>query len=105
MNLQVIASPDGKTIWVSVALADAVHDLTAARICAIIAELVACGLVVLGDNGYLGEEHICVPYHGRNKPATQKDANPAHAVLSELAKHANAQARDLAHPAQAPPLP
>jgi DDE superfamily endonuclease len=58
MNLQVIASPDGDIVWVSGPLPGAVHDLTAARIRGIIAELAACGLLALGDKGYLGEDHI-----------------------------------------------
>jgi len=55
MNLQVIAGPDGDIVWVSGPLPGAVHDLTAARIWGIIAELAACGLVALGDKGYRGE--------------------------------------------------
>jgi hypothetical protein len=81
MNLQVIASPDGDIVWVSGPLPGAVHDLTAARIRGIIAELAACGLLALGDKGCLGEEHIRTPYRGRNKPASQKDANRAYARL------------------------
>ena len=86
MNLQVIASPEGDIVWVSGPLPGAVHDLTAARIWGIIAELAACGLVVLGDKGYLGEQHIRTPYRGRNKPASQKDANRAHARLRAPAR-------------------
>lgn len=62
-------------------LPGAVHDLTAARIWGIVRELAASGLVVLGDKGYLGEDDIRTPYRGRNKPASQKDANNAHARL------------------------
>ena len=91
MNLQVIASPDGDIVWVSGPLPGAVHDLTAARIWGIIAELAACGLLALGDKGYLGEEHIRTPYRGRNKPASQKDANRAHARLRGPGERANAQ--------------
>jgi hypothetical protein len=58
MNLQVIAGPDGEILWVSGPLPGAVHDLTAARIWGIIAELAASGLIVLGDKGYLGEDCI-----------------------------------------------
>ena len=72
MNLQVIASPHGDIVWVSGPLPGAVHDLTAARIWGIIRELAACGLVVLGDKGYLGEDDIRTPYRGRNKPASQR---------------------------------
>jgi hypothetical protein len=77
MNLQVIASPSGDIIWVSGPLPGAVHDLTAARIWGIIRELAASGLVVLGDKGYLGEDDTRTPYRGRNKPASQKEANRA----------------------------
>ena len=91
MNLQVIASPDGEIAWVSGPLPGAVHDLTAARIWGIVAELAASGLVVLGDEGYLGEDCIRTPYKGRNKPASQKDANRAHARLRGPGERANAQ--------------
>jgi DDE superfamily endonuclease len=91
MNLQVIASPDGDIVWVSGALPGAVHDLTAARIWGIIAELAASGLVVLGDKGYLGEDDIRTPYRGRGKPASQKEANRAHARLRAPGERANAQ--------------
>jgi len=68
-----------------------VHDLTAARIWGIVRALAACGLVVLGDKGYLGEDDIRTPYRGRDKPASQKDANRAHARLRAPGERANAQ--------------
>jgi hypothetical protein len=77
MNLQVISGPDGEIVWVSVPLPGAVHDLTAARIWGIVRKLAASGLVVLGDKGYFGEDCIRTPYRGRNKHASQKDANRA----------------------------
>jgi hypothetical protein len=46
---------------------------------------------VIGDNGYLGEDDIRTPYRGRNKPASQKDANRAHARLRAPGERANAQ--------------
>ena len=55
------------------------------------AELAASDLVVLGDKGYLGEDRIRTPYRGRNKPASQKDANRAHARLRAPGERANAQ--------------
>jgi hypothetical protein len=91
MNLQVIASPGGDIVWVSGPLPGAVHDLTAARIWGIIRELAASGLIVLGDKGYLGEDDIRVPYRGRGKPASQKEANRAHARLRAPGERANAQ--------------
>ncbi len=93
MNLQVIASPDGDIVWVSGPLPGAVHDLTAARIWGVVRELAASGLVVLGDKGYLGEDDIRTPYRGRNKPASQKEANRAHARLRAPGEHANAQTK------------
>jgi hypothetical protein len=92
MNLQVIASPAGDIVWVSGPLPGAVHDLTAARIWGIVRELAASGLVVLADKGYTGAgEHVTTPYKGRNKPASQKAANQAHARLRAPGERANAQ--------------
>ena len=72
MNLQVIASPDGDIVWVSGPLPGAVHDLTAARIWGIIQAPAACGLIVLGDKGYLGEEHIRTPYRAGTSPPRRR---------------------------------
>ena len=72
-------------------LPGAVHDLTAARIWGIVRALAASGLVVLGDKGYIGEDDIRTPYRGRNKPASQKEANRAHARLRAPGERANAQ--------------
>jgi hypothetical protein len=59
-----------------------VHDLTAARIWGIVRELAAAGLIVLADKGYIGAgPHVLTPYRGRNKPASQKADNRAHAQL------------------------
>ena len=92
MTLQVIAAPDGEILWVSGALPGAVHDLTASRIWGIIRQLAASGLVVLADKGYAGAgDHIRIPYRGRGKPASQKDANRAHAQLRSPGERANAQ--------------
>jgi len=92
MNLQVISGLDGEMVWVSGPLPGAVHDLTAARIWGIVAELAASGLVVLADKGYAGaSEHIRTPYKGKNKPASQKDANRDHARLRAPGERANAQ--------------
>jgi len=92
MNLQVIASPDDGILWVSGALPCSAHDLTAARIWGILRELAASGLVVLADKGYTGAgDHVRIPYRGRGKPASQKDANRAHAQLRSPGERANAQ--------------
>jgi hypothetical protein len=92
MNLQVISSPQGEIVWVSGPLPGAVHDLTAARIWGIIRHLAGAGLIVLADKGYIGAgEHVLTPYRGRNKPASQKAANSAHAKLRAPGERANAQ--------------
>jgi hypothetical protein len=91
MNLQVIASPDGEIVWVSGALPGSVHDKNAEWIWGLLDELEAGGLVVLADKGYQGAEHAKVPYKGKNKPQSQKDANRAHAKLRAPGERANAQ--------------
>jgi DDE superfamily endonuclease len=92
MNLQVIASPHGEILWVSGALPGAVHDLTAARIWGIVRRLAAAGLIVLADKGYHGAgQPMITAYRGRNKPASQKAANRAHARLRAPGERANAQ--------------
>ena len=92
MNLQVISSPDGEILWVSGPLPGATHDLTAARIWGIVRELEAAGLITLADKAYIGAgQHVLTPYRGRNKPASQKAANSAHAKLRAPGERANAQ--------------
>jgi hypothetical protein len=92
MNLQVIASPGGDIVWVSGALPGAVHDKNAEWIWGVLAELEAAGLVVLADKGYQGSTYAKIPYRGRNKPESQKQANKAHAQLRAPGERANAQA-------------
>jgi hypothetical protein len=74
MNLQVIADPQGDILWVSGPLPGAVHDLTAARIWGIVAELAASGLIVLADKGYAGAgDHIRTPIRaGTNRPPRRR---------------------------------
>jgi hypothetical protein len=91
MNLQVIASPDGDVLWVSGALPGAVHDKKAEWIWGVLAELEAAGLVTLADKGYQGSAYAKIPYKGKNKPQSQKDANKAHAQLRAPGERANAQ--------------
>ena len=92
MNLQVISAPDGEILWVSGALpgararpdrrADLGHPARAGRF----------WLIVLADKGYAGAgDHVRIPYRGRGKPASQKDANRAHAQLRSPGERANAQ--------------
>jgi hypothetical protein len=91
MNLQVIASPGGDVLWVSGALPGSVHDKKAEWIWGVLAELEAAGLVTLADKGYQGAAHAKIPYRGKNKPESQKDANRAHAKLRAPGERAHAQ--------------
>ena len=91
MNLQVIASPDGDILWVSGALPGSVHDKNAEWIWGVLAELEAAGLIVLADKGHQGAAHAKLPYRGKNKPESQKQANRAHAKLRSPGERANAQ--------------
>ena len=91
MNLQVIASPGGDIVWVSGVLPGAVHDKKAGWIWGVLAGLEAAGLVTLADKGYQGSTHAKIPYRGKNKQASQKQANRAHARLRAPGERANAQ--------------
>jgi len=91
MNLQVIASPHGDILWVSGALPGSVHDKKAEWIRGVLAELEAAGLITLADKGYQGSAYAKIPYRGRNKPESQKQANKAHAKLRSPGERANAQ--------------
>ena len=91
MNLQVIASPDGGILRVSGALPGSVHDKKAGWIWGVLAELEAAGLVTLADKGYQGSAYAKIPYRGKNKPESQKEANRARARLRAPGERANAQ--------------
>jgi hypothetical protein len=90
MNLQVIASPVGDILWVSGALPGSVHDKKAEWVWGVLHELEAAGLVTLADKGYQGSTHAKIPYRGKNKPESQKEANRAHAKLRAPGERANA---------------
>jgi hypothetical protein len=91
MNLQVISGPAGQLLWVSGPLPGSVHDMKAAWIWGIEDELAAADLPALADKGYHGAAHAKVPYRGRGKPESQKQANRAHAKLRAPGERANAQ--------------
>lgn len=91
MNVQVLASPEGEIVWLSPALPGSVHDSKAAWIWQIMNELVAGGWIVLADKGYQGVAGVFTPYKGKGKPASQKDANRAHARLRGRGERAFAQ--------------
>ena len=90
MNLQVIASPGGDVLWVSGALPGSVHDKKAEWIGDVLAEMEAAR-VTLADKGYQRSSYAKIPYRGKNKPESQKQANRAHAKLRAPGERANAQ--------------
>ena len=94
MNLQVIASPAGDILWVSGALPGSVHDKKAEWIWGVLHELEAAGLITLADKGYQGSTYAKIPYRGKNKPESQKEANRAHAKLRAPGERANAQLKN-----------
>ena len=57
----------------------------------VLAELEAAGLVTLADKGYQGSTYAKIPYKGKNKPESQKQANKTHAKLRAPGERANAQ--------------
>jgi hypothetical protein len=92
VNVQVIADPAGRLIWVSPALPGARHDIAAARGHGMIDALTTAQVRVLADRGYQGAgPAVTVPQRPRRKdPDTgkyrplsqaQKDVNTAHARL------------------------
>lgn len=92
MNIQVIASPDGTIIWTPGSLPGSTHDLTAARIWAVLRALAQAGMLTLADKGYQGAEGpMATPYKGHDKPLSQKAANRSHARLCRPWERANAR--------------
>ena len=84
-------------MWVSGALPGSVHDKNAEWIWGVLAELEAAGLVTLADKGYQGSTYAKIPYRGKNKPESQKQANRAHAKLRAPGERANAQLKTQCH--------
>ena len=83
MNLQVIASPAGDVLWVSGALPGSV-----------------AGWIwgILADKGCQGSTYANIPYKGKNKPQSQKDADRARPKLHSHSERANAQLKTCSRP-------
>jgi len=63
MNVQVLADPAGRLLWVSPALPGAVHDIRAAREHGILDGLVSADIDCWADKGYQGAgPAVRVPY-------------------------------------------
>ena len=102
VNVQVIADPAGRLIWVSPPLPGARHDMGAARDHGILDAFEAAAVQALGDTGYQGAGlSVTVPQRRRRKntetgkyrplSTAQKEVNTAHARLRGPGERANAQ--------------
>jgi hypothetical protein len=78
-------------VGVSGALPGSVHDKKGRVDPGVLAELEAAGLVTLAGKGYQGSSYAKIPYRGKNKPGSQKQASKAHAKLRAPGERANAQ--------------
>jgi hypothetical protein len=105
VNVQVVADPAGRLIWVSPALPGARHDLGAAREHGLPGALAAAGVRALADTAYQGAgPAVTVPQRrrrldpgtGRYRPLSQnqKDVNTAHARLRGPGERANAELKN-----------
>jgi hypothetical protein len=91
MNVQVIADPFGRLLWVSPALPGAVHDIRAAREHGIADALTEAGITCWADKGYRGiGGTVRVPCWGRweTLSAGQKAVNRSHAKIRALIERA-----------------
>jgi DDE superfamily endonuclease/Helix-turn-helix of DDE superfamily endonuclease len=105
MNVQVIADPAGRLIWVSPALPGARHEMGAARAHGIPDALAAAGVRAVADTAYQGAgSAVRVPQRrrrldpdtGRYRPlsVTQKQVNAAHARQRGPGERANAELKN-----------
>jgi hypothetical protein len=115
LNVQVIADPAGRLVWISTVLPGARHDMGAAREHGIIDALNTAGVQTIADTAYQGGgPAVRVPQRRRRlDPDTgryrrlsvsQKQVNTAHARQRGPGERVNAEL-ELAHPAQNPLQP
>lgn len=99
LNVQVIADPAGRLIWISPPLPGARHDMGAAREHGILDALTAAGIRVIADNGYRGSGFTVPQRRRAADPETgerrrlsrnQKAVNSAHARQRGPGERANA---------------
>ncbi|WP_406511112.1 transposase [Streptomyces sp. NBC_00161] len=81
VNVQVVADPSGKLLWISPALPGRTHDLTAARIHRIIRICERQGVPILADRAYIGAgPWVATPIRrlpNRDLTTTQRTVNRA----------------------------
>lgn len=95
VNIQVIADPAGRLIWVSAALPGSAHDLTATHTHGAIDALTSAKVMMFADKAYQGARgSIRTPFKPhRYRPklsALQKKVNRAHARIRAIGERANA---------------
>ncbi|MER7001280.1 transposase family protein [Streptomyces sp. NPDC000410] len=91
MNVQVLADPFGRLLWISPALPGSTHDLTAARQHGIIEALAEAGLRCWADKAYHGAgSPVRVPFRGRRLKRWQRRHNTTHAKIRCLGEQAMA---------------
>ncbi len=102
LNVQVIADPAGRLVWVSPALPGSGHDIAAAREHGILHAIDNAGIRAVADTGYQGAgPNVAVPQrrrrldpdtgHYRRLSTAQKQVNTAHARQRGPGERANAQ--------------
>lgn len=105
LNVQVLADPVGRLIWISPTLPGARHDMGAAREHGIIQALNAAAVPTMADSAYQGggpairvpqRRRRLDPDSGRYRPLSdnQKQVNTAHARLRGPGERANAQLKN-----------
>lgn len=105
MNVQVIADPAGRLVWISPAVPGARHDIAAAREHGIIDALADAGLRAIADTAYQGAgAHVVVPQRRRrldrdtgryrDLSEAQKDVNTAHARQRGPGERINAELKN-----------
>jgi hypothetical protein len=105
LNVQVLADPAGRLIWISPVLPGARHDMGAATEHGIITALNAAGVTAVADTAYQGGGPVVrVPQRrrrldpdtGRYRPlsAVQKEVNAAHARQRGPGERANAELKN-----------
>ncbi|MDQ1005925.1 hypothetical protein QFZ82_000410 [Streptomyces sp. V4I23] len=87
VNVQVVADPAGKLLWISPALPGRTHDLTAARTHRIIRICERQGVPVLADRAYIGADSwVTTPI--RRLP--RQDLNPTQQTINRTLSAARA---------------
>ena len=105
VNVQVIADPAGRLVWISPTLPGARHDMGAAHEHRIIDALTEAGIDAVADTAYQGagptvrvpqRRRRLDPYTGRYRPLseTQKQVNAAHARQRGPGERVNAQLKN-----------